>query len=1503
MKIRPEILVALMATGSLRAEIVINEIHYNSRPNDARDEFIELHNTGAGVVDLGGWFFNDGVDYIFPAGSEIEAGGFVVVAQNPAALRDRFGVSALGPFDGGLSGEGETVELRQPNGQVAGTVSYSDHFPWPTGAGGAGSSMELINPELDNDLGGSWRSSQIVALPELTLIPESADGWRWRRGTSEASSPLNAWTAEDFAEDGTWMTQALPIGYGIVGTMVFDPPITEMRNDHTSIFLRREFEVAAGEIPPKLLLRYLLDDGFVISINGQEVFRTDNLNVGQLTIGETANRSGNENEWQETEFTSAVAQLQEGTNVIAIHAFNSSLRSSDFGVNVELIRPEPDRSAPPQPSPGIGNTVFSEVAPPAIRQVDHSPKKPKAGETVVITAKVTDPEGVAAVTLEAQDVAPGAYVPAFLAKSTSGLLSNPTGPRTPNPAYEQNWTMHAMLDDGVGVDEVAKDGIYTVTLASRPNRTLVRYRITVEDSEGAEVRVPYADDERLNFGYFQYDGVPDFETTAGTFSAETLESVPVYHVLTTAANFNQAVAYNSGDRIPSNNFDARSEYNWSCTFVYDGEVYDNARYRLRQRNARYSGNGKRSLKFRFNRGNYPTFRDRDGEKYPQPWKFLATHKMIGSRSNSTWGMDQATNHLMWNLTGTPAPFTHWAHLRVVQGADEATSQFQGDYYGMLLALEEYDSRFLDSHKLEKGNLYKLISYRTNGLDVQRYQAAGAVNDGSDFSTIIRQLNPAKDDTWLREHVNWESWNHYHAVVDMIRHYDVQPNIAEHLKNRAYYFEPSATNPLGRLNVLPWDSDTSWGPNWNGGVDFPKRAIFGTTGNTPREPFSIDYLNTVRELRDLVWTPEQIDLMIDPLAEKIEDLVPADQARWRGAPGGGQLDLPLDRVVSGMKKFAFTGGSWVGGTNGLMPSISDDAGLSGREGRDAYLDALVADSALPAMPSLTYSGAAGFPQDGLAFNSTPFSDPQGAGTFQAMEWRLAEIISLGGGFREIMPKGRVWSYLDNNVDQGTAWREVGFDDSGWSLGAAPAGFGIITGLPVFGTTIGRGISTGYFRTTVNVTDLDLIAGFIFSLLVDDGVVVYVNGQEAFREGFADGTNVIHSSLAESNGNESVFDDFEVSTNLFVEGANVVAIEVHNRSLRSSDLGFEMSVGARELVLPPGETPAFEWDSIWESGELMTFAETVDVPPATKVGRTYRARVRHQDDTGRWSNWSEPVEFVAGAPSIQPYLDNLVISKMMYHPVPPSETELALLPTVGEQDFEWVEIMNIGSEGLDLSELRFTKGIEFDFVEGSKMTIAPGERLVIVANEEAFNLRHGYAETPDFVIGEFSKSLSNGGERVKLSFGAGTLVREVEYNDKFPWPDAVDGSGASLVLVDGFGADAGNWRPSVGTNGSPGADDGLPFSGDLTAYALMGALDIELVEIEGVRFAELSFDRRVNADATRIVLQSADALNDWALAAASKVAEVFGPGVRSRVTYRSDLPVVQGKDFYRLKIELK
>ncbi|MDA7881241.1 lamin tail domain-containing protein [Akkermansiaceae bacterium] len=1522
MKFGKSLLCVVLGSAPLCGQVVINEIHYNSEPNTSADEFVELVNIGAEEVDVSGWFFQQGISYTIPANTTIGSGQFLVIGQDPTTLLSKYSVTALGPYSGALSGDGETVELRRADGQTVDEVSYGTAFPWPVGPNGTGSSMELIHPALDNDLGASWRSSQQSGLAEAVLIPEAADGWRWRKGDSEASSPIDAWTGEGFVEDETWTTQAMPIGYGGVGTQVFSPAITGMQNNFTSVFFRKSFTIAPGEVPQKLLLRFLLDDGMVVFLNGSEVYRSANLPGGNLTIADAASSNGDENNWQDEEILGTAALLHEGENTIAIHCFNAGAGSSDFGLNVELVRPGPDLEEPPIPSPGAQNTVYSATAPPAIRQVNHSPEQPMAGETTVITAKVTDPDGVGSVVVEVQAVAPGSYVPAFLAKATSVLRAQPNAPRDPNPAYEQNWVSYQMVDNGSGMDEVAGDGIYTAAIAGEVSRTLVRYRITVSDLLGAEQRVPYADDPRLNFAYFHYDGVPEYAATTRsvlgvphTYSAETMSALPSYHVLTTAADFDQAVAYNSGDQIDRNLYDARSAYNWNCSFVYEGKVYDHVQYRLRQRNARYAGAGKRSFKFRFNRGNYPTFRNRDGEKYPEPWKFLATHKMIGSRGHYTWGMDQATNHLMWNLTGTPAPHTHWFQMRVVRGAEEspvgANGQYLGDYYGTLLALEEYDKRFLDTHNLEKGNLYKLISGRTDGLSVQRYQAAGAVDDGTDFTTIINQLRPARDDAWLDEHVNFDSWNHYHAVIDMIRHYDVQPNTGEHLKNRAYYFEPSATNPLGRLNVLPWDSDTSWGPNWNGGIDFPMNVVFGEFNNNPREPYSIEYLNVVREMRDLIWTEEQIDLMIDPLASIVAPQVSADRDRWIAAIGGSQTSPPLETVTDDMKKFAFIGGSWIGGTNNLMPAISDDAGISGQQGRDAYLDALTADPLLPATPTISYSGAAGFPQDDLSFTSSAFSDPQGAGSFGAMEWRVSEVNQVGGGVRDIMPGGRTWSFLDDGSDQGTAWKEVGFDVGGWQMGAAPLGFGGVTEL-TFQTPIERGAITSYFRTTVNVDEVDSLETFTFRILADDAAVIWVNGVEAVRDDFASGVVINFDTPAPGRGSETEYADYVVDAGLFVEGENLIAVELHNESVSSSDMGFEMTVTATEKLILDGGPPLFEWTADWESGELTSFAPQIDLPSVTRVGRPYRARVRHRDNTNRWSNWSEPLEFTVGSPTIQPWLDGLVVSKIMYHPLPPTIAELAAMPAVEEGDFEWIEIMNVGTVSLDLSEVRFTKGVEFDFVTGSKSSIAPGERLLIVANIAAFNLRHGFAVTPDYVVGEFSKSLSNDGERLKLSFGAGTTIRDFEYNDAFPWAAPADGLGAALVLISpeslASGNEAAHWRTSVADQGGPGADDALAFVGDpngdengngLTNFLEYAVLsDLEISVEDSVIF--LSYTRKVNADDALIEVQGSSALFEWTSEAVTLESEVYGPNQESRVTYRVTDPVAEAKGFFRLRV---
>lgn len=156
------ILFSLLACTCAVAEIVITEIHHSPDDKTSESEFIEMRNVGVISVDLSGWAIADGVGFSFPSGAELAAGEVLLVAENAAALRATFTIPAdveVYEYDGFLSGTGERVRLINATGAVVDEVEYSDEFPWPVRASGDGPSMELVNPWLDNDLGGSWRAS------------------------------------------------------------------------------------------------------------------------------------------------------------------------------------------------------------------------------------------------------------------------------------------------------------------------------------------------------------------------------------------------------------------------------------------------------------------------------------------------------------------------------------------------------------------------------------------------------------------------------------------------------------------------------------------------------------------------------------------------------------------------------------------------------------------------------------------------------------------------------------------------------------------------------------------------------------------------------------------------------------------------------------------------------------------------------------------------------------------------------------------------------------------------------------------------------------------------------------------------------------------------------------------------------------------------------------------------------------------------------------------------
>ncbi len=151
-------LTALVAPGA-HAAVVINEIYFHPKDKTSPSEFIELFNSGTAEVPLGGWKFDDGVKFTFPADAKIAAGGYLVIAKDLEAFKAAFGKDAFGKWKGKLKSGGESIELRDATGAVADHVKYDTGFPWPTAADGEGSSLELVNPAMDHLAGSSWRSS------------------------------------------------------------------------------------------------------------------------------------------------------------------------------------------------------------------------------------------------------------------------------------------------------------------------------------------------------------------------------------------------------------------------------------------------------------------------------------------------------------------------------------------------------------------------------------------------------------------------------------------------------------------------------------------------------------------------------------------------------------------------------------------------------------------------------------------------------------------------------------------------------------------------------------------------------------------------------------------------------------------------------------------------------------------------------------------------------------------------------------------------------------------------------------------------------------------------------------------------------------------------------------------------------------------------------------------------------------------------------------------------
>lgn len=1405
------------ASPALAQSVVINEIHYDPANNARPSEFIELLNPGGLAVDLGGWRFEDAIDYRFPAGTSLPARGLLVVTRDLAAFQADFAAAALtplGPWNGGLGNGGERLQLRDTAGALIDEVEYGAGFPWPTHAAGGGSSLELIHPGLDNSLGGSWRSSPGPASPanSLAYIAPGEAGWRFRRGTSEASEPADAWRQAAFLEDATWSSVQTPVGYNDpnLKTDLLAPPwdALPMQQNHISVFLRKTFVVQSASLPAQLRVRVSVDDGCLVWINGRLAGRANisgtdekpyNAGVTEpagVTPGAVSHEAVNASGlpiWQDLTVSAAAVNLREGVNTIAIHAFNESLGSSDFSVDAQVLG-----EFAPRPTPGAMNANDAPEAPPQVRQVAHAPRQPAAGVPVVITAKVTDPDGVAGVTLAWQGVEPGAYI------------------RKKDAAYTAQWTQAPMLDDGTGGDAVGGDSIFSATLppGEQVHRRLVRYRILAADGRGKTVQTPYPDDGSPNFAYFCYNGVPAWAGAfrpgaageAGVvrqFAESLMQERPAYHLLATQADVTTSQYTNGQDAT-----------RMQGTFVFEDQVLDHITFHNRGEFSTYVS-GKNKWRMHFNRTRELRPRDDHGQPYGQSWGDLNLNGGSApwiAANRGMAGVEERLSFRLYELAGVPASRTHYASLRVIDHAVEAADpaaatitdpslgggrtyigQYSGDFWGQYTAIESPDGSFLAERGLADGNVYKIEGGGT-GTGDKKHQALGQPATAADWTDFSTKSSRTQTEAWWRENLDLRAYYNFRAVSRIVGNVDMRDGW-----NHFFYHAPA-----GGWKPIPWDLD----------MMFVGRRHQSASGAITQDrcltlpALDLEKRNRCRELLDLLVfdaSPSggQIGQLVDEFVQRVNPTgqpltwADIDAAMWNFHPrtAGAPATPPATASDSNHRgnffysKFTFNAGGgaytrWLRrpdftGTGEhedfmkyLLEYMTDTyAGASAwavNNGNQLgygyeYLKLEARDAAIPERPVITYVGEPSLPANALRFETSAFSDPQGPDTVAAVQWRLGELSAPG------------------------------------------------------------------------------LAGYV-----------------------------------------------------------------------------------------PGAPRRYEVEESWTSGEIAPFAAAITLPAfAVRPGHPYRARVRHKDATGRWSRWSLPVQFVAAAPDVSALTASVVISEIMYHPAPPTAGEAALGFT--EDDFEYIEIMNTAAATIDLTDVRFTKGIDFDFAPGTQL--APGARLLVVKNPAAFENRYGPGKP---IAGSYgADQLRNSGEEVKLSLGAGTAIRSVTYLDVDPWPAAADGTGRSLQLVAPQSrpdhALPQNWQASLATLGSPGGPDaagttfaawaaafGLPADpaadsdGDGSSNRLEYALaadaraststpavttGFESLDVAGVTaaYATLSFRRRTDATDVSPVVEFSPSLGSWSAGGALIRSDPAGPGV-VRETWRAPSPVVAGTPWF-------
>lgn len=583
----------------------------------------------------------------------------------------------------------------------------------------------------------------------------------------------------------------------------------------------------------------------------------------------------------------------------------------------------------------------------------------------------------------------------------------------------------------------------------------------------------------------------------------------------------------------------------------------------------------------------------------------------------------------------------------------------GQYMGIINIREKIDADYVESNYSLSKDKIDLLETFENALEGS---ADTYINYRQTLQGMDRSTPQAFD--YIDQNIDVQSYIDY--LVTQIYYGNTDwPG------NNIKFWRPRANG--GKFRWILWDLDFGFAlyEPWASSATHPT-LNFATATDGPGWPnppwstlhirlvlqnpiFRARFIQTMNTAINTTFKPERVIEMINSMKGTIEDEVPYHKQRWWGTKEEWNWEIEK------LRQFAISRNAY------MKQHVIDFFGLT--------------DNVTVSTNNLTGGGK--IKLNGVILNQAENNSQIAKG----LPFQIQALPNVGSRFREwkitkqeasavpMILANDLWRYSDTGTLPATNWFSENFDDTLWKSGNSELGYGegdeetVIS----FGPDPSNKFITSYFRKKFNLTTTSGLTNASVSLLVDDGAILYCNGQEVFRHNMPSGV-VSATTLATINAIENQWVNFTIPANLLKVGENTVAVEVHQNSPSSSDISFALSISSTIV------------------GNITTTSNT----------NVYVSELAA-------SNIIIEAYFESG----EDVIHDLVINEIS------TVSNPGILDNAGEAE-DWIEVYNAGTQAISLSNLYVTDNLnlktKYRLPVSEELHMNPGEYKVLWADED-------------------------------------------------------------------------------------------------------------------------------------------------------------------------------------------